>query len=351
MLGYQPGGSRSPREQIRWAAIQNRTNEHVPGGACMIMNGTWIVDGQAVWGVSKPEALAEELQNSSLMIFNGPNVLTPYKAGNPKSGMGKGTQDWPALALMDVAAVNPGWGSSNQWSQVGEMLGVRDDSWLLWRGREAFTFLGQARLSESESTGIQPGTSSSLKSVWVAPRPFGFVGGNFGMYHGHLTNGPMDTRVVVLADAELGSSIDNGDDFGQWTPLDHRPLAFHTNACTTTTCNYNWADGVRAGIVIPTTGFWEFSFHCSIRESSHTTQQAALGIQAWIDDEPTGYVAMRNQQLEINEYGNVVAWDLENIAMLGRFDAESGQVLNFRNISGVTADCWAVHASLHKIRL
>ena len=108
--------------------VKNCTNETIPGFAIMYIervrydaNEFFAPEaerGKLIWRGTKPDALCEALQNPSLLIANGPQLIPPY-------GTGWGTQDWPAQVIHD--------GGSHR-AVNGQMVGPAADSWLLWTG-------------------------------------------------------------------------------------------------------------------------------------------------------------------------------------------------------------------------
>ena len=122
-------------------------------------------DQHEVFRARKPSASAS-LYRSEILAINGPAPI-PYK------GYGAVTQDWPALALVDLRDAD---GERVDLPLTHGSYGVRNDSWALQPNGGLFTNLGLDTTTAAELGGREAaaGTWSNLPAqalAWVRPRP------------------------------------------------------------------------------------------------------------------------------------------------------------------------------------
>jgi hypothetical protein len=139
---------------IRWLPIYNAASTTIPGyGLCVLQEvgepdsatqPTIAKQGLTHFKVAQPDAAAENLQDFSRLIVNGP---VPLAAG----GYGRGTQDWPTKVYWD--GTNTG---------VGDDYGPGSGTWSIRRGT-AFRSLGV-------DPNYTPATGAK-RLIWITPSP------------------------------------------------------------------------------------------------------------------------------------------------------------------------------------
>lgn len=150
-------GYRSPRDEIRWLSIKNKSEETIPGFAVTYLDvdgyspypfySVFEVEGEElIWLVTKPDAVCEALADPALVIVNGPQPIPP-------GGTGRGTQDWPAQVLHYAPQALP-----NGWS-----CGPVADSWYIDGNGGGFTHVSHDRSAPVGEI------HSAVHTAWIAP--------------------------------------------------------------------------------------------------------------------------------------------------------------------------------------
>lgn len=328
----------------RWRPVLNTTDEWIPGGACMQIYQADVVERELVYLVQKPDEIAESQQNAATLILNSNLAIPPY---NPsyKQGYGRGTQDWPAQAIIDMAA-DPGGGANNVPGTPGEGWGPKAGEWFLYRHRDAFSYVAQ----DGSYVPAAQGAGASYRRLMVAPGAEWFFGAS---YQG--ANARMSANIftsVPKNGGKLGWSYGGLDD-GAWVIITQGTTpyhsAFYSNSGYTDWIIQN-GSGATGWPFCPIGGMYEWSFHASA--TGYATEQGEqITIAPYLDDVRLDSECFRTVNIEVDNYGNQVMWTCENMAMGGRFYASGGETLNFRNMS-TTLDINVLSAYCHlkKIR-
>lgn len=348
MEATQNTATRSPRDQTRWLAIRNTENRPVPGHGALRIIGTDYGPSdngdsriQQVFTVGRPDSDSEADQNPQMIIFNGPTPLTPYRSGYPDSGMGKGTQDWPALALADVYQLGSDPGVSK-----GEMFGPRENDYRLFLGGTAFTYVADniATLAGTAANYKIDGASSvnRLRRIWVAPGADRYYGATFGLGGVGFGSGN-EATVPSLNKIGWPSSSTYFNFLSQlnWGVPSHPD--FQTIVSTT------WNGGTGLGPQFPLAGNYRWAFHCSAYLPSPAPSPSTINITAYLDDTRLPQYVTRQQLTEIDNYGTEIGRPIENLAMGGVLQAAKYQTLNFRNQTGYSMTVSAAFITVERV--
>jgi len=195
----------------RWVIVKNTASEWIPAFACVEIADLVEYAGAVCYEVKKPTSTIESSQNPRLVLFNGSQPIPP--SSNPMP-YGRGTFDWPCLALHD--GVNDQSGGSDA-ATAGSSVGPKSGSWYLWSDYDGFVVQGHdpTYAYDSNASHSQEG---GVHTILVAPgsaadssEPFFAVvvddGTTIGITETVLDLSEIELSGFTLASDELTSSI------------------------------------------------------------------------------------------------------------------------------------------------
>lgn len=327
-----PGTPVTDEQRIRYQPCVNVSSYDAPPFAAMARAAVQLVDGANVWSVFRPTAEHEVRQNATDIVFNGPEVL-------PAGKTGRCTVDFPARCLhlkSDTIFANVTTSSTGGF-QSTYFVGPKADSWLLWSGGSAFTWLSAGDMQDANF-------ESGLVTLPVPS----YYGASFNI--GTSLSGNVAANIPVNGIIGYATGINPINQDGYWILItqDNR-IPFAIDFLTVTPSAFNQSHSGSNYLQIPKTGIYEWHFSCTAIAAG-APQGTPILIQTYVDDFILPEYVLRIQQNEIDNYGATLNRSSENMAMTGVSRFTAGETLNFRNLSTEIISVSAGFARVRRIQ-
>jgi hypothetical protein len=309
-------------QDVRWVAVKNvtelftETPLYIPGYAIMFIHpglGTYNPiewrDGQAVYKVSQPDYACEQLQDSSLLLCNGPTPIPP-------GGYGRAVQGWPSQVLHDGA---------NDDLNNAQFCGPRDGSWAAWSNRTALVCIGHIEGKGGFNTNAR-GTMDGIHTIMVGPRT--------GLP-------PIDAFKAFAAE-----SVVAGDDIISIIGFDVHGAVPHL---------FEW-DGtltdLGSRIIVQEKAKLWLSASATV-SSTEASEGDLLGMEILKNGSPTQLYGYRKQM--IDTYGSTSSpseqfYSAENISFSGLLEVDAGDEISLHNYGSVATTFAGLIFSGHATR-
>lgn len=296
----------SYEQRIRWESFVNASGEDIPPFAVMQLQkkqGARIDspgsgsssdeaddffcqfdrEGKVVWSVIKCNEEGASRQDPAQFMFNGNKWV---KAGT----IGRGTFDLPTQVLHNGA---------NDSLPNGKRCGPAEGVWWVLSSGSAFTCRSH---DATEAAG-----NGSVHTVWLE------AGSSRDSFHGVASGQPFGAveagEVVPIGSGTLG--------------LEEGVLA-----------------GDR-GLVVRHAGLYLFGFHGMLSSSEaprgevlQLALRKVVSSESTESSEATGWIGMRRNEVEEDEYGNDIAFSAEHVSVTGIINLERLDEIFVRNDSG-----------------